>query len=210
MVASPQSFASPEAAGWLEQLETTFRSRSLIHLAAGSPVPLLSDHVWLVVRGMVRLSTCQMSGDEALLGLAGPNEPFGRPLSAVDPYDAITLTASDLLCLRWDEIIGDPQLSSLLLQALARRYRQAEALLALMGLRRVEERLRAFLELLAADYGQPVEAGVRIGVRLTHQDLANALGSTRVTITRLLGQLREEGWLVLESGRHLVVAHRRR
>ncbi|MFM7599532.1 MAG: Crp/Fnr family transcriptional regulator, partial [Actinomycetota bacterium] len=61
MVASPHSFASPEAAGWLEQLETTFRSRSLIHLAAGSPVPLLSDHVWLVVRGMVRLSTCQMS-----------------------------------------------------------------------------------------------------------------------------------------------------
>ena len=77
-----------------------------------------------------------------------------------------------------------------------------------MGLRRVEERLRAFLDLLAADYGQPVEAGIRVGVRLTHQDLANALGSTRVTITRLLGQLRDEGWLVLESGRHLVVARR--
>ena len=52
---------------------------------------------------------------------------------------------------------------------MATRYRQAESLLALLGLRRVEERVRGFLELLAKDFGEPCEAGLRLNLRLTHQ-----------------------------------------
>ena len=89
--------------------------------------------------------------------------------------------------------------------ALSRRYRQAEAFLALMGLRRVEERLRGLLELLALDYGQPCPGGLRLNVRLTHQELASILGTTRVTITRFIGLLRDQGWLELDSNRHLLV-----
>ena len=45
---------------------------------------------------------------------------------------------------------------------MAARYRQAESLLALLGLRRVEERVRGFLELLANAFGEPCEAGLRL------------------------------------------------
>ena len=193
-----------------ELLESSFSKRNLVPMPAGSPIPLLKDHVWLVVRGMTKLVTSYMSGDEALLGLVGPNEPFGEPLSAVTPYEAITLRESDLLCLRWDELLDDPNLSRAMLLAMARRYRQSEALLALMGLRRVDDRLRGFLELLAHDYGQPCEGGSRIGLRLTHQELASSLGTTRVTVTRFMGQLRDEGWLLMEPGRFLVVKSKAR
>jgi CRP-like cAMP-binding protein len=44
--------------------------------------------------------------------------------------------------------------------------RQSEALIALLGLRRVEERVRGFLELLAQEYGQPCEQGLRLNLRL--------------------------------------------
>jgi CRP-like cAMP-binding protein len=54
-------------------------------------------------------------------------------------------------------------------------------------------------------YGQACEGGTRIGLRLTHQELASSLGTTRVTITRFIGQLRDEGWLLMEPGRFLVV-----
>ena len=205
MVASPQRDTSPNKLELRDLLESSFQRSNLVTMAAGSPVPLLKDHVWLVVRGMTKLVTSYMSGDEALLGLVGPNEPFGEPLSQVQPYQAVTLTDSDLLCLRWDELSSKPDLTGAMLLAMARRYRQCESLLALMGLRRVEERLRGFLELMARDYGQPCENGIRIGVRLTHQELATALGTTRVTVTRFIGQLRDEGWLVMEPGRHLVV-----
>ena len=47
-----------------------------------------------------------------------------------------------------------------MLLATAKRYWQVEALLALMGQRRVEERLRSFFELMAESYGQPCDQGV--------------------------------------------------
>jgi CRP-like cAMP-binding protein len=117
---------------------------------------------------------------------------------------------SDLLCLGCDEILTTPHLAVGLLQGLAARYRQSEAMLALLGLRRIEDRVRGFLELLAEEYGQPCAQGLRLPLRLTHQDLASALSTTRVTITRVLGQLRSNGWLTLDGERHLVLAHQPR
>jgi CRP-like cAMP-binding protein len=87
------------------------------------------------------------------------------------------------------------------------RMRQSEALIALLGLRRIEDRVRGFLELLAEEYGQPCDQGLRLNLRLTHQDIASALSTTRVTVTRVLGMLRDEGWLHLDGQRQLVVGH---
>ena len=164
-------------------LEASFEKRSLVHLNAGSSVPLLKRSVWMVIRGMVKLSAISLQGDELLLGLAGPNEPFGEPLSNVQAYEACTLTDSDLLCLTCAEIEQAPHLAMAVMQAVISRHRQAETLLSLLGLRRVEERVRGFLELLAQDYGQACEEGLRLNLRLTHQELASALSTTRVTGT---------------------------
>jgi CRP-like cAMP-binding protein len=188
-------------------LESSYQRRSLIHLTAGSQVPLLRNNVWLVVRGMVKLGAVTIHGDELLLGLAGANEPFGEPLSGVEAFEARTLCDSDLLCLTLAEIQADPALAVAMLQAISQRYRQSQALLALMALRRVEERVRGFLELIASDYGQPCEQGLRLNLRLTHQEVASALSTTRVTVTRILGGLRDEGWLQLDSQRRLVISH---
>jgi CRP-like cAMP-binding protein len=188
-------------------LEDTFQRRDLVSLTAGSRVPMLRHHVWLVARGMVKLSSMNEQGEDVLLGLAGPNEPFGEPLSNLDLYEATTLSDCDLLCLSMDEIQQTPHLASTLMLALISRTRQSEALIALLGLRRVEDRVRGFLELLAEEYGQPCEDGLRLNLRLTHQDIAGALSTTRVTVTRVLGLLKEEGWLKLSSQRQLVICN---
>jgi CRP-like cAMP-binding protein len=176
-----------------------------VHLSAGSTVPLLKNSVWLVVRGMVKLTAISMQGDELLLGLAGANEPFGDPLTQVEAYAAITMVDTDLLCVSCDAIARNPALAIGLLQAVGQRYRQSEALLALLGLRRIEERVRGFLELLATSYGQPCDQGLRLNIKLTHQDIAAALSTTRVTVTRILGALRDEGWLQIDAQRRLVI-----
>ena len=188
-------------------LEDTFQRRDLVSLTAGSSVPMLRHHVWLVARGMVKLSSMNEQGEDVLLGLAGPNEPFGEPLSNLDLYEATTLSDCDLLCLSMDEIQRTPHLASTLMLALISRTRQSEALISMLGLRRVEDRVRGFLELLAEEYGQPCEDGLRLNLRLTHQDIAGALSTTRVTVTRVLGLLKEEGWLKLSSQRQLVICN---
>jgi CRP-like cAMP-binding protein len=79
-------------------------------------------------------------------------------------------------------------------------------MLALMGLRRVEDRVRAFLELLALDYGIACPQGLRLTPKLTHQEIANALGTTRVTVTRIIGQLKVMGWLSIDCHRSIILA----
>ncbi|MCP9815856.1 Crp/Fnr family transcriptional regulator [Synechococcus sp. GreenBA-s] len=200
-------YASSGQQGFRSALEDTYQRRDLVHLSAGSRVPLLRNSLWLVSRGMVKLSCITEQGDDLVLGLAGPNEPFGAPLTNLDLYEATTLCDSDLLCIPLDEVDETPHIARSLVTAMASRMRQSEALIALLGLRRVEERVRGFLELLAQEYGQPCEQGLRLNLRLTHQDIAAALSTTRVTVTRVLGMLREEGWLQLDGQRQLVVSH---
>ena len=77
--------------GLRTSLEDTYQRRDLVHLAAGSRVPLLRQHIWLVTRGMVKLSCMNEQGDDLLLGLAGPNEIFGEPLTNIDLYEATTI-----------------------------------------------------------------------------------------------------------------------
>jgi CRP-like cAMP-binding protein len=206
MVTTPSRDAAPPD-GFRALLESCYRRRALVSLPAGSSVPLLRQHVWLVVRGMVKLGAITIHGDDLLLGLAGPNEPFGDPLAGVEAQEARTLVPTDLLCLSSREIEQDPALAAALLQAVIQRQRQSQALLALMGLRRVEERVRGFLELLASDYGHPSDDGLCLNLRLTHHEIASALATTRVTVTRVIGSLREEGWLRIDRQKRLVVTH---
>ena len=207
MVAIPSRELSPKREGFRELLENNYQKRNLVHLTAGSVVPLLKNSIWLVVRGMVKLGAVSIHGDELLLGLAGPNEPFGEPFSTVEAYEAVALSDCDLLCLTPAELEQSPQICIAMMDAIAVRNRQAEVMLALLGLRRVEERVRGFLEMLAQDYGQPCDDGLRLNLRLTHQEMASALSTTRVTVTRVIGLLRDEGWLKIDPQRHLVIAH---
>ena len=159
----------------------------------------------MVCRGIVHLSTLYPSGDEALLGLAGPSMPFGLPLTLIYPYQATALSDVDLRCLTIAEIEQSPTLAREVFHQLSRRLRQTEAMLAMVGCRRVEERLRQLLLLLQMEIGQPVAQGTRLSIRLTHQHLASAIGTTRVTVTRLLGQLRDEGRLLIDESRHIIL-----
>lgn len=74
MVCSPSS-----SSGFLGDLENSYRRRS-IHFDAGVNIPMLPEHIWIVVRGIVKLSCLNEQGDDVLIAIAGPNEPFGDPL----------------------------------------------------------------------------------------------------------------------------------
>ena len=191
---------------WRELLEGLYQGRSLYSFRAGQPIPLNAQQIWVVHRGVVELSTLYPSGDEALLGLAAASMPFGLPMTLIYPYQATALSDVDLMNLTLAEVQQSPMLTQEIFQHTVRRLRQAEAMLAMAGCRRVEDRLRQFLLLLQMEVGQPVPEGTRLSVRLTHQHLASAIGTTRVTVTRLLGKLKAEGWIQVDGDRHIILA----
>ncbi len=192
---------------WRQLLEGLYQERPLHPFSSGEEIMMHPREIWVVCRGVVQLSTFHPCGDEVSLGLISPSMPFGLPLTLIDPYQAIALSDVDLMRLTMVEVEQSATLSQGLFKHLSRRLQQTEALLASVNHRRVEDRLRQFLLLLRDEIGQPESTGSRISVRLTHQHLANAIGSTRVTVTRALGQLQEEGWLTIGRDRHIVIAN---
>lgn len=180
-------------------LEQLYRDRALTPFSAGKSIPLRTDEVLVTCRGVIQLFTIQQDGSETLLGLAGPSMPIGLPLTTVEPYWATALTDIDVLALPLTEIEASPVLMAGIFRNLVLRLQQAEAWLALSGKRLVADRLKHLLLLLARDFGQVEPGGIRIPIRLTHHQLATAIGTTRVTVTRLLKDFKAEGWISVEQ-----------
>lgn len=184
---------------FIDLLEQLYRDRALMPFPAGQSLPLKTDEVLVACRGIIQLSTIQQDGSETLLGLAGPSMPVGLPLTLVEPYWATALTDIDVLILPMAEIESSPVLMAGIFRNLILRLQQAEAWLSLSGKRLVADRLKHLLLLLARDFGQVEPGGIRIPVRLTHHQLATAIGTTRVTVTRLLKDFKTEGWMAVEQ-----------
>jgi CRP-like cAMP-binding protein len=189
---------------WRQLLEDLYRGQNTSTIKSGQFISMESHDVLIVCRGIVQLSTLYPNGDEALLGLICPAMPFGLPFSQLNPYEAIALTEVVLMRVHVMEVEQSPRLAQSLFRELTRRLQQTEVLLAIAGYRRVEDRLRQVLELLRQEIGQVTPNGVRLSIRLTHQQIAGLIGTTRVTVTRLLREFRDEGWLSTDAKRHLL------
>ena len=186
---------STPCAGIAEFLETTYAKQNLVLVKKGNAVPLLKKQIWIVVRGLIILEGENISDDDAFLGLVGPNEPFGECLTSNDACQAKTLTNSYLFCVRMSELFESHELAMTLVNALSARYRRAESSLVVLGIKSTEERIKVFLEQIALNYGQSKAEGLLINFKLTYKVIADALGITRVTVTRVINRLCSNGWL---------------
>jgi global nitrogen regulator NtcA len=86
----------------------------------------------------------------------------------------------------------DAELPMVLLRGLSSRILQTEMMIETLAHRDMGSRLVSFLLILCRDFGVPGTDGITIDLKLSHQAIAEAIGSTRVTVTRLLGDLRQE------------------
>ncbi len=190
---------------WRGFLENVYRGRSLYSYSSGHEIPMYPDEIWIVCRGIVQLNTIHASGIEVILGILGASMPFGIPLTSLNPYRAIALSDVDLMRLSMAEVENSPILTQGIFRHLMRRLQQTEAMLSTVNHRRVEDRLCQLLLLLKNEIGQEASGGTRLNVRLTHQDLANAISSTRVTVTKALGELQADGWLSIDKNRYIII-----
>lgn len=71
--------------------------------------------------------------------------------------------------------------------------------------KRIDIMLLKLLNWLANRFGQDANQGRLIDLRLTHQDLSELLGTTRVTVTRALDQLEQQGFIQRLSLQRIVL-----
>jgi CRP-like cAMP-binding protein len=189
-----------------QQHQPLVLSKRLYFHAKGEEIPLFPEGVWQVTQGLVQLCANYEDGEQVLFGWAAPGAWFGTKGSDTLDYQAIALSPVYLRWLRLDEIESSMQLSQLLLPELVKRMRQAELLLIINGRRHTVERLKGLLSLLGAELGESLPNGqTRIGYKFTHQQLASAIGTTRVTVSRMMAQFQVKGHLTLDKHRYLIL-----
>jgi CRP-like cAMP-binding protein len=189
----------------LKVLEAIYQEHSLQHYAARQKIHLYEDDVWIVYRGIVQIQTLDYSGNESTLGLIGPMMPFSRAFTDLDSYDVYALTDVDLLRLSWRDLQKSPALAMEMNDLLTRRLQQSEVLLTLLNKSQINERLLRFLAFLAREFGKESSGGIRIDIRLTHQQIASMIGTTRPTVSRLLGAFKKASLLSKGSSKYLCV-----
>jgi CRP-like cAMP-binding protein len=162
----------------------------------GEPIRLPDDAVVEILEGVLALTALHGDGTEVLLGLFGRGQLLpGHPAHGF----AIELVAHTPAVVRlhpWSEAVGQPELA----ERLRFRLRQMEAWASVQAHPHLEQRVLGILGLLAESFGRPHPRGLLIDLRLTHSQLASAVGGTRATITRLISQLRRRGVLTVVRG----------
>lgn len=160
-----------------------------------------AERVYFLLKGAVKLSRVYEAGEEITVALLRENSVFGV-LSLITGqradrfYHAVAFTPVELLSVpieQFEKAMKDsPELSMVMLQGLSSRILQTEMMIETLAHRDMGSRLVSFLLILCRDFGVPTTEGIMIDLKLSHQAIAEAIGSTRVTVTRLLGDLRQD------------------
>lgn len=173
--------------------------------SSGEVISLPPQTLWYVQEGLVKLTTLTDQNKEVMLGLVGPGKPFGSPLTALSMHEATAVSDVKLYCISTSEVFNSPQLAQHLFLGMRGRLQQTELLLAISGELNAEKRLWQLLNFLKEEVGTPVEQGVCLNLRLTHEDFASACSTTRVTVTRSLGKFQEEGKIGFDDKSRLIM-----
>ncbi|ABA20089.1 Possible Transcriptional Regulator, Crp/Fnr family [Trichormus variabilis ATCC 29413] len=160
-------------------------------------LPDQQNSLWKIEAGFVRTFTYLENGTTVALGLWGPGDILGRALSKLEPYQMECLTKVEATIVPIEEWKNPTD-------TLLAHIQQAEELMVIRSYKKVDTMLIKLLAWLSKKFGSEVDKGRLIDMRLTHEDLAEMLGSTRVTITRILGQFEEEG-LINRLSLHRIV-----
>ena len=163
-----------------------------------------AERVYFLLKGAVKLSRVYEAGEEITVALLKENSVFGV-LSLITGqksdrfYHAVAFTSVELFSAPIQHVEKSlkehPELSMLMLKGLSSRILQTEMMIETLAHRDMGSRLVSFLLILCRDFGIPAADGIRIDLKLSHQAIAEAIGSTRVTVTRLLGELRQDGMI---------------
>lgn len=171
------------------------------------------DVFCLIREGKVKITMISPEGKEIILSMMGPGEFFGEmallddePRSATvvatEPLELVTIWRSDFL-----QILAENfNLTRKVLAVLSRRLRSASNRIESLATMDVYGRLARFFLDLAKENGKVLDNGYVAVTRPTHQSIANMIGTSRETVSRLIHDLMKQG-LLLSEGKTIYLRH---
>ena len=153
--------------------------------------------VFIVCTGRVKLTTSSSEGRTLILRTLGSGEILGASsVITKKPHETSceTLEASQMHVVRIEQFLAlvgsNPKAMLFVARQLAEQYYEAQREIRTLGLSQTTGEKLARLVLDWCTAGQQTENGIRLKVMVTHEEIAQMIGTTRETVTRLLSDLR--------------------
>ena len=185
--------------------ERKYRKRATI-FARGDP----GDTLYIVKEGLVKLVAHSGRGTETILHILPPGALFGELLLSEEKREFTAIAETDAVVAAVPKegfarlLSSIPAFSMNFIRLLSRRLAKVEKEFAGFGHTWSYHRLAGILLKLAREHGAATPAGMVLAIRLTHEELANLIGTTRETVTTQMGRFRRLG-MVRREGKNLVL-----
>jgi len=160
----------------------------------------LSDSVYLIKEGRIKLSRSNADGREVTLDLLGPGEIFGELSLSGEGQRNHTAEAVEpsLVCIfsrqKFTEALKrHPELTFRMIKLIGFRFRELESRLEDLAFQSVSQRVRSTLRRLAEKHGIPGPDSTRLSI--TQKDLAFLIGASREAVAEELAHLKQQGLL---------------
>lgn len=157
---------------------------------------------YMVVRGKVKIFKASLDGKEQILHIFGPGEPFGEvPVFHGAPFPANAQAMSECEVLFFPRrefvelITTHPSLSLNMLAVLAMRLRRFTTQVENLSLKEVPGRLASYLQYLM----EQQKRRDQLVLDIPKGQLANLLGTTSETLSRIFSKMSEEGLIRVEG-----------
>jgi CRP/FNR family transcriptional regulator len=172
-----------------------------------------AEGIYCLLEGVVKLSRIDRTGKEIPLIFLPPNNLFGMLWSLSNSvggsYSAVAWSPVSLFSLtnaQFQQVLKEfPELSSLIVMELSQRLLRTQKMIDVLVQRDLFTRLTLFLLLLCDDFGIQTEAGISIKLKLTHQNIADLIRSSRPSVTHLLQLLRSKQ--IISIDKRTIVVH---
>lgn len=187
-------------------LTRSYRKNQIIFMEAET-----GSYMYIVLSGKVKVTKSSSAGKESLLAIHQAGDFFGEmalldgrtapaTVSAMEDCRVASVASHDFhsLLMRNDKVVRQ------IINVLCTRLRQAWGDLQKLSYSSADSKIRACLLQLARRHGVTDSRGTIINLRITHQEMAEIVGTARETVTRTLALLQRQGTIQLD-GRRIIL-----
>lgn len=160
--------------------------------------------------GKVKIAQMAQDGREHIINILGPGEVFAEvllfnrgsyPATAVAIEDSVIgiIKNSDLE----NVVTENSRIALHIIRVMSKKLIHAQMKIRTLALSDTFSRTAQVLMRLAKQYGQPAAGGIQIEIDMTRQELANLVGTTRETVSRVLSSMKKDK--VIDLAEHNII-----
>jgi len=171
--------------------------------------------MYIILVGKAKVVQVTEQGKEIIFAIHQSEDFFGE-LSLIDGKTSnatVMAMEESLIAIISKEnfyaiLLSEPKVLENLLRILCARLRDSWKRIHILNFREAPQRIKMLFTTISTENEHKDREGRRIGLKLTHQEIADMAGLTRETVTRVLSRWQKEGLITVSKNKYILLNHR--